>query len=225
MRIFGAPEPLRADPSEAPLTQLPTNAPHAAWLVDLDGTLYWQPGVRLCMAAELLLLGPHKAGRLRRFRHEHERLRADPDAPDGDPFAEQLARAARALSVPAVELERDVRSWMVERPARYLRWFRRRELLAEIAAFRAAGGRTALVSDYPASLKLSALGARELFEVVVASGEAGGPSRLKPHPDGYQRAARALGVAPERCQVLGDRDDADGAAARAAGMDFRRIGG
>jgi HAD superfamily hydrolase (TIGR01549 family) len=193
--------------------------------VDLDGTLYWQGGVRLFMAAELILFGLHKAARLRRFRHEHERLRTDPDAPDGDPFAEQLARAAHALRLPPAELERDVLSWMVERPARYLRWFRRQRLLAEIAAFRAAGGRTALVSDYPASRKLSALGVRDLFEVVVASGESGGPRRLKPHPDGYQRAARALGVAPERCQVVGDREDADGAAARAAGMAFRRIGG
>jgi HAD superfamily hydrolase (TIGR01509 family) len=59
--------------------------------------------------------------------------------------------------------------------------------------------------------------------VVVASGENGGPTRLKPHPDGMLRAARALGVEPSRCLVIGDRDDADGAAARAAGMAFRRV--
>ncbi|MCB9916751.1 MAG: HAD hydrolase-like protein, partial [Planctomycetes bacterium] len=43
-------------------------------------------------------------------------------------------------------------------------------------------------------------------------------------PDGYLEAARRLGVAPAECLVVGDRDDADGAAARAAGMAFRRIG-
>ena len=83
------------------------------------------------------------------------------------------------------------------------------------------GGRTAVVSDYPARKKLAALGEPELFEVVVASGEPGGPKRLKPDPEGYLRAAEALGVRPERCLVIGDRDDADGAAARAAGMQFR----
>jgi HAD superfamily hydrolase (TIGR01549 family) len=196
-----------------------------AWLVDLDGTLYWPLGVRLAMAAELALFGLHKAARLRHFRHEHERLRADPNAPEGDPFREQLERAAKGLRLSAAELEVDVRNWMVERPARYLRWFRRKPLLAEIAAFRAAGGRTALVSDYPARRKLDALGVRDLFEVVVASGEPDGPRRLKPNPDGYLRAGRALGVAPELCLVVGDRDDADGAAARAGGMAFRRIGG
>lgn len=198
-----------------------------AWLVDLDGTLYWALGVKLLMAAELGVLGLHKAQRLRHFRHEHERLRADgnPNANGADPFREQLERTAQALGLPTAELEADVRSWMIERPARYLRWFRRSSLLAEVAAFREQGGRTALVSDYPASRKLDALGARALFDVVVASGEPNGPRRLKPDPDGYLRAAAALSVAPARCLVVGDREDADGAAARAAGMAFRRIGG
>jgi beta-phosphoglucomutase-like phosphatase (HAD superfamily) len=31
-------------------------------------------------------------------------------------------------------------------------------------------------------------------------------------------AAERLGIAPANCLVIGDRDDADGAAARAAGM-------
>ena len=50
-----------------------------------------------------------RGGQLRRFRHEHEALRADPNAPEGDPFAIQLDRAARALSVDRSALERDVR--------------------------------------------------------------------------------------------------------------------
>ena len=63
----------------------------------------------------------------------------------------------------------------------------------------------------------------DLFEVVVANGEAGGPRWLKPDPDGYLSAAGRLGVAPERCLVLGDRADADGEAARRAGMTFRHV--
>ncbi len=199
-------------------------ATHEAWLVDLDGTLYWATGVRLAMAVELALGGLRVAKRLKRFRHEQEALRLDPDVAPGDPFALQLDRTAQALGLPREELERDVRAWMIQRPKRYLAWFRRSKLLEEIRAFRAAGGRTALVSDYPATEKLEALGARDLFDVVVASGETDGPRRLKPNPDGYLRAAQALGIAPRRCLVLGDRDDADGAAARNAGMGFRLIG-
>ena len=197
---------------------------YAAWLVDLDGTLYWAPGVKLAMALELAILGLGVARRLSRFRHEHEALRRDPGAADGDPFAIQLDRAASALAIDRVSLERDVERWMIERPLRYLPWFRRSRLIAEIRAFKNAGGRTGLVSDYPARKKLGALGAGDLFEVVVASGEEAGPRRLKPDPDGYLRAARALGVPPASCLVIGDRRDADGLAAERAGMGFRKIG-
>ncbi len=200
---------------------------HRAWLVDLDGTLYRPGPVKLLMGAELALLGPRHLGAIRAFRHEHEALRAEAHAgaqAGGDsPFGVQLERAARARGMPVEELERIVREWMVQRPGKWIRRFRRVQLLAEIASFRAGGGRTALVSDYPATEKLAALGATSWFEVVVSNGEPGGPRRLKPDPDGYRRAAEQLGVEPAECLVLGDRDDADGEAARRAGMDFRLV--
>lgn len=196
---------------------------YQAWLVDLDGTLYWAPGVKLCMGFEMLFGGLRSLKRIRRFRREHELLRADEATGEGDPFATQVERTARALGVDVLDLERDVRAWMIDRPSRYLPWFRRSRLLREIRLFRAGGGRTALVSDYPARDKLHALRVDDLFEAVVAAGEPHGPQRLKPDPDGYLRAAQALGVPPDRCLVIGDRDDADGAAARAAGMGFRRV--
>jgi putative hydrolase of the HAD superfamily len=195
---------------------------HDAWLVDLDGTLYVQAPVRLAMAAELSLFGLRAVRVLKRFRREHERVREL--ELEGDPFRLQLERTAEALAEPATLVEAQVRDWMIERPAKWLSLFRRRELLREIGAFRASGGRTALVSDYPARRKLEALGATPLFDVIVASGEPNGPSRLKPHPSGMLSAAAALGVPPTRCLVLGDRPDADGVAASAAGMAFRRIG-
>jgi putative hydrolase of the HAD superfamily len=195
---------------------------HDAWLVDLDGTLYAQAPVRLAMAAELSLLGWSAVRVLKRFRHEQEALRAL--ELEGDPFTLQLERTAAALGEKPAAVEALVRSWMIERPGKWLSLFRRRALLEEIRAFKASGGRTALVSDYPARQKLAALEAAPLFDVIVASGEPEGPRRLKPHPSGVLRAAAALGVEPARCLVIGDRPDADGAAARSAGMAFRRVG-
>jgi HAD superfamily hydrolase (TIGR01549 family) len=193
-----------------------------AWLVDLDGTLYAQAPVRLAMAAELSLFGWSALRVLKHFRGEQERLREL--ELEGDPFLLQLERTAAALGEPVDAVDARVQSWMIERPGKWLKLFRRRPLLAEIAAFRRQGGRTALVSDYPARRKLEALGALDLFEVIVASGEPNGPTRLKPHPNGMLSAATALGVEPARCLVLGDRADADGAAATAAGMGFRLVG-
>ena len=195
-----------------------------AWLVDLDGTLYHAPPVKLAMGLELLLLGAGSAPALRRFRAEHERQR-ERAAPLGDPFAAQLAATAAALALDPRELRSRVEEWMIRRPGKWLRAARRRGLLAELAGFRAQGGRTALVSDYPARAKLAALRAAALFDAVVAAGEPGGPARLKPAPDGLLAAATLLGVEPADCLVIGDRDDADGEAARRAGMAFRRVSG
>jgi phosphoglycolate phosphatase/putative hydrolase of the HAD superfamily len=196
---------------------------HAAWLVDLDGTLYAAPALKLAMAAELCLRGLPQLGRIRAFRRAHEELREEQLECGGDPYRVQLERAARACGTAPAELEACVREWMIERPCRWLPYLRRRRLLAEIEAFRRAGGRTALVSDYPARRKLRALRAEACFEVVVANGEPGGPTRLKPAPEGYLAAARALGVEPGACLVIGDRADADGLAAARAGMDFRKV--
>ena len=194
---------------------------YGAWLVDLDGTLYRPTPVKLAMAAELLLFGWGAIKTLRTFRHSHEQLReapADAAALSQSPYARQLEHAARALNKPLAEVEAVVRQWMFERPLKWVARVKRQNLLDELASFRAGGGKTALVSDYPASAKLKALGAAELFDVVVSNGEPGGPSKLKPDPEGYLSAAQRLGVEPARCLVIGDRDDADGAAARSAGM-------
>jgi len=195
---------------------------HDAWLVDLDGTLYSQLPVRLAMGAEVALFGWGVMRVLGRFRREQEELRKL--ELEGDPFLLQVERTAEALGVSTTLVDAAVRSWMIERPGKWLSLFRRRALLEEIRDFRARGGRTALVSDYPARRKLEALGADTLFDVVVASGEPDGPQRLKPHPSGVLRAAGSLGIDPSRCLVIGDRADADGAAARSAGMAFRLVG-
>jgi HAD superfamily hydrolase (TIGR01549 family) len=196
---------------------------YAAWLVDLDGTLYRARWVKLLMAAELGLAGWRVVRTLRHFRQEHERLRAELGAEGDSPYVTQIARTAAALQLEHATVEARVSEWMIRRPTKWIRRFANRALADEIRAFREAGGKTALVSDYPASIKLEALGHSGLFDVVVACGEPGGPRRLKPDPHGYLTAAESLGVAPARCLVIGDREDADGAAALAAGMAFRKV--
>jgi len=196
---------------------------HEAWLVDLDGTLYHPIPVKAAMALELMFGGARAVPTLRRFRELHEMVRKD-GVPGGDPYQEQLERTARHVGADVDLVTRHVVTWMHERPAKWIRVFRRRSLLEEIRAFRSRGGKTALVSDYPARVKLTGLGAADLFDAIVASGEPGGPPSLKPDPAGYLLAAERLGVPPERCLVIGDRADADGEAARRAGMEFRLVG-
>jgi len=196
---------------------------HDAWLVDLDGTLYLPKPLKLAMAAELALLGLPALRVLHCFRKQHELLRHEGKSYEPSPFHEQVRRTADILKLPTERVDEIIGEWMIRRPCKWLKRFRRSALLEEITAFRTEGGRTAIVSDYPAQRKLEALEAEPLFDRVVASGDLGGPRQLKPAPEGYLMAAAALEVEPKRCLVIGDRADADGAAAALAGMEFRLI--
>jgi HAD superfamily hydrolase (TIGR01549 family) len=199
-----------------------------AYLVDLDGTLYSPLPVKLGMALELALSGWLALGPLKVFRHTHEELRelysrGEVAAAGVSPFEQQLTLTASQLAVPEAKLRALVENWMLHRPQKWIRLFARKALLQELATFQASGGKLAVVSDYPATLKLQALPGSLRFDTVVSNGEPGGPSRLKPDPEGYLIAANRLQVRPERCLVLGDRSDADGEAARRAGMAFRLV--
>lgn len=200
---------------------------YRAWLCDLDGTLYRPTGLKLVMGLELALFGRSDIRTIRAFREQHERLRAETAAgalSTRPPFEEQLARTASELGIDETSVRQRVEHWMIERPSRWLARFRRDDLMHEISAFRGQGGKTAVVSDYPAKHKLRSLQLHELFDIVIANGESDGPEALKPEPSGYLKAAERLGVVPGECLVIGDRDDADGKAAQAAGMAFRRVG-
>lgn len=198
-----------------------------AFLVDLDGTLYRARPVQLAMGLELVVFGLLRIPWLRAFRKEHEAMRLEAITIGSEfppsPFRAQLRRTAVKLGIAEERLEAVVSHWMFERPGRWLKQAINRALIDELRSFRAAGGRTAVVSDYPARRKLEALGLLELFDVIVANGETEGLTRLKPAPDGYLLAAERLGLAPGDCLVIGDRQDADGLAAERAKMAFRLV--
>jgi HAD superfamily hydrolase (TIGR01549 family) len=194
-----------------------------AYLVDFDGTLYRSTPVKIAMAAELACFGLPAVGVLRRFRHAHEELRGSPGPADVSPFERQIAYTAEALGVSSDRVRSVVQDWMFDRPRKWIRRSLRHALVAELRSARAEGRKLAIVSDYPATFKLSALSGHLEFDTVVSNGEPGGPTQLKPDPEGYLIAAARLQVPSERCLVIGDREDADGEAARRAGMQFRLV--
>jgi HAD superfamily hydrolase (TIGR01509 family) len=196
----------------------------AAWLIDLDGTLYRQKPVRAVMALQVALQGRSVVPVIQEFRREHERLHHVSLPAGANPFELQIERTADRLCVDSEDVQEIIEQWMFVRPLPWLRLFRRRQLLGQIAKFRARGGKTAVVSDYPASRKLAAMGIAGQFELVVAAGEPDGPHQLKPSPAGYLLAASTLGVGPDECLVIGDRADVDGEAARRAGMHYWQVG-
>ena len=124
--------------------------PFAAWLIDLDGTLYRPLPVKVAMGLQLCFASSHTRKIIRSFRHEHEALRASEETTIDQPFTEQLSRTAQRLGYSVEQVREIIDDWMFVRPGRWLRRFRREDLIKEIAQFKATGGRTALISDYPA---------------------------------------------------------------------------
>lgn len=96
-------------------------------------------------------------------------------------------------------------------------------LMEFLATAKNRGQRIGAVSDYPAQAKLTALGVRDFFDVVVCAQD-GGVQALKPEPAGILLALKQLGVTPDAAVYIGDRPEVDGEAARRAGVRFVWIG-
>lgn len=196
---------------------------YQAWLIDLDGTLFHIRPIQCIMALELLFGGRRHWKIIREFRRQLDVVRSlEPDS-KSSPYDLQVTLTAQQLGIKTAEVLDVVQEWMIRRPSRWLSIFSRRKMGKAIRAFRAQGGRTALVSDYPAEVKLRALGLADCFDVVVANGETTALKKLKPSPDGYLLAAESLGLPTNGCLVVGDRDEMDGAAAERAGIEYCHV--
>ncbi len=85
-----------------------------------------------------------------------------------------------------------------------------------------AGVKLAVLSDYDSVKdRLDGLGIQHSLFHTITSSEASGA--LKPSPKPLLEIASQWQLSPEQILVVGDRDDTDGEAARAAGMSFLRI--
>lgn len=84
-----------------------------------------------------------------------------------------------------------------------------------LAAFREAGLRQGLLSDFPPEQKLDYLGLADYWDAALCSERTG---RLKPDPLPFQELAEALGLPPERILYVGNSIRCDIRGARQVGM-------
>lgn len=199
-----------------------------AVLFDLDGTLYDQRQIRRTMARELLLLpltDPFGARRrlrgLQEYRRAQESLRHGP--PLGAGGRDQLELAAARAGIDPARLERDVEEWMQRRPLRHLRRARAKGLVALLDFLRAYAVKMGVFSDYPGRDKLKALGVAPYFSHVWCATDPA-IAQFKPQPRGFLHACETWNLPPEEVLMVGDRIDADGLGAIAAGLPCVIIG-
>lgn len=219
-----------APPLERPSVKNPLGSgrPVRGVLFDLDGTLYHQNRMRALMAMELAALvcrrplqAPRSWRTLAAFRSAQETLRLEPASPDA--AARQLEMAASRTGMSTAEVESIVNEWMIDRPLKHMAQCRAAGVNELLAFLNDRGVAVGVLSDYPAELKLRALGLDGRFSVVLCAGDPE-VGVLKPSPRGFLVACERWQLDPEEVLVVGDRADADAAGAAAAGMPCVIIG-
>jgi putative hydrolase of the HAD superfamily len=183
---------------------------------DVDGTLYRQRPLRLRMAAELLRDAARRRTlstiiALKLYRNTHE---AFCESDDGM-FEERVRdHVATTLRISPAHLSSIITEWIEHRPLRHVARYRYAGIETLFRGLKRHGKQIGVLSDYPASAKLAALGLCADHVRCAQDVDVGLP---KPHPRGMRRLIELANVTPERALIIGDRPERDGRAARSAG--------
>jgi putative hydrolase of the HAD superfamily len=183
---------------------------------DVDGTLYRGRSLRLRMAREMLL---HAISDwnfeiitvLRTYRRIRERL-GDEEVPNFENAL--IAEAAAVTSHSPDVVHAIVTEWIEQRPLHHLVQCRYPAIPELFGGLRREGKIIGILSDYPATAKLEALGL--IADHVVCAGDES-IGILKPHPRGLEALIGAAGTHAMATVVIGDRAERDGLVARRVG--------
>jgi len=186
---------------------------------DLDGTLYpnYRFNLRLVpfiLKEWRLLMAFGKARKI--IRHEQENGSLPAFKNDGGFYEYQAGITAKILGVPKEPLQKKIDLFI------YRNWeplFKKVKLFkkaAEIlAAFRNAGYKLGLLSDFPPETKLEYLGISGIWDAVLCSERCGA---IKPHPLPFKELAAAMALPCEKILYVGNSRSYDVAGAARAGM-------
>lgn len=192
------------------------SAPVEVVVLDLDDTIYPQADW-LAGACDLVADAAAAAGAPR----EVMRDALDRALELGSDTGDTIGLALRSAGLQHLELARLVEVFRSHRPERLDPYPGAREAVALLAERVPLG----LVTDGdpPGQRgKLDAVGLGSCFSAVVYTDELGRDHR-KPDPAGLLACLEALGVAPDRAVMIGDRPDKDVACALAAGARAVRV--
>lgn len=189
-------------------------------IFDVDGTLYDQARLRKKMLFSLLsyyALRPWKIQEmlmLQHFRTEREK-KAGGLFTDLESEQYNWCVAKGNYSLPKVK--EVVKKWIFTFPNKYLKECMYPGTAALFKTLKKKGIVVAIYSDYKAHAKLNSMGLKA--DMVVSSTD---PeiNCLKPRPEGLIYIAEKLGVSPENCLFIGDRQEMDGECAIRAQMPY-----
>ena len=176
------------------------------YIVDLDGTLYFQIPVRLMMSVELsvyYLFHPFRLKDFRiiyRYRKNHEKNICD------------FGILARQYQTNKKYVKDLIEEWMIKRPLKWIRIFADRKLLKILQ-----DKNVIVYSDYPTEQKLQALGFVPMAQYFCDGTDI---MHYKPNSQGLEFISRKHNLLKDDILMIGDRMSHDGECAKRFGCKF-----
>jgi HAD superfamily hydrolase (TIGR01549 family) len=193
-----------------------------AIVLDFDGTVYFQKPVQIYNLLRIILaisVKPRVVSDIRiiqKYRRMRERY-SDSNLPILR--VEDDLAAEVNMSVDKIRLLRDY--WLIDSQSLAIQIFQRNALLRKISQLQRQGVAIILWSDYPTAEKSKRL---KLHPDVNLCSEDPRIRFAKPSAEGLFYVIESLKLKTNEVILIGDRDDRDGKAAAAAGINYYKIG-
>ena len=193
-----------------------------AIVLDFDGTVYFHKPVQLYNLLRIILaisVKPRVVSEIRilqKYRRMRERY-SDSNLPILR--VEDDLAAEVNMSVDKIRLLRDY--WLIDSQSLAIQIFQRNGLLRKISQLQRQGVTIILWSDYPTAEKSKRL---KLHPDLNLCSEDPIIRFAKPSAEGLLYVIECLKLKTNEVILIGDRDDRDGEAAAAAGINYYKIG-
>ena len=193
---------------------------YKAWILDFDGTLFYQLPMRIFMAAWLVLYylpRPHRWKELLMLR-EYRRLREKLFAAESKNSHQlQLENLSQRYNMSVQKILAVMQDWMTEKPKIFIKTFQRKNLVAAIKSAQLRGIMIVIYSDNPVSEKVKAL---NFLPDYAFWSDDDLIKCMKPNADGLKNIVKLLKLNHKEILYIGDRDDRDGLCAKNASVDY-----
>ncbi|MDR1773386.1 MAG: HAD hydrolase-like protein [Clostridioides sp.] len=183
---------------------------YKAIILDMDGTMYFQFPLRVCMACSLLVYYTIHFWRIKELFliKQFRGLREKGLLKKSENFVDE-------------ETKKIIDFWIYEYPLRFIRMFRDKKLIEMVNKLKLRGTMIIVYSDYYVYDKVKTIDVN--IDYCFYSGDKI-VNCLKPNSSGLRNILKEIEVESCDCLFIGDRYEKDGVCAKTVGMDFIILG-
>lgn len=190
-----------------------------AYVVDMDGTLYYKNAMRIQMILYLICYYLLHPARIRELAiiYLYRKMRDKPELAEQQDIEHLIAgRIAQTLRCTEKQVVQTVTTWIIEKPLHILYSCRDRKLIRWLQEQRKNGKKVYVYSDYPVEAKCKAI---EMQTDGIYWPDGIFIKVLKPSPLGLQHIVTVNNLDEKRVLFVGDRMEKDGICAKQVGME------